>query len=452
MPKVTSKYVCQQCGYESTGYLGKCPNCGSWNSLVETVQAAPSSREIYSASKTTPIKLVDVQTSSLTRLSTDLGELDRVLGGPASPDGGQGGGLVPGSVVLLAGEPGIGKSTLLLQVAANVARKGHVFYVSGEESPGQIKTRAERLGIGEADILFVNETNVEIVLATLDGSSPKPSLIIVDSIQTMYTSDLNGTAGSVGQVRESANKLLNFAKSNGIPMFLVGHVTKEGGIAGPMVLSHLVDTVLFFEGERYQSLRVLRGIKNRFGPTDELGVFSMEEKGLVGVDNPSAIFLTERKENVPGSVVTCVMEGSRPLLVEIQALVVPSNLPIPRRSTTGIDFNRLALLSAVLTRRLNYPLGTFDIFVNVAGGIKINEPAADLAICLAIASAFRDIPVEAKTCLIGEVGLLGEVRPVGQVKRREQEAKRLGFTKVITPENTPSLLEAVVKLLKKARS
>lgn len=451
MSKSTSKFVCQQCGYESTGWLGKCPNCDTWNSLVETVAQEISEKAVNwqvrssDKEKTKPQKLSEIKTSVGQRISTGISELDRVLGG----------GIVTGSVVLLAGDPGIGKSTLLLQSAAEISgKKKQVIYVSGEESPHQIKIRAERLGVKNDNILLLPETNVERIIGELEnwrtgelGAGTVP-LVIVDSIQTLWTSDLSGTPGSIGQVRWCASKLLSFAKLYGIPVILVGHVTKEGGIAGPMVLAHLVDTILFLEGERYQTFRLLRGIKNRFGPTDEVGVFSMEGKGLREVSNPSEVFLSERKENVPGSITTCLMEGSRPLLVEIQALVVPTQLAVPRRVGSGMDWNRLQLLIAVLSRRARLPLGTFDIFVNVAGGLKITEPAADLAVALAIASAWADKPVDAKVCAVGEVGLLGEVRSVGQIDKRAKEARRLGFTKVIGSKEASSISAAMKLVIK----
>lgn len=440
MPKTTTKFVCQQCGYESAGWLGKCPGCGSWNTLVETKFERGGAKEARVSGAARLLRLNDIEKKGLQRLSTEILELDRVLGG----------GVVPGSVILLAGDPGIGKSTLLLQTAAGLAQKtSPAVYISGEESAEQIKIRAERLGIKNQNILFLNETNIEQILEVLRKVLEEEgiSLVVVDSIQTIWTEDLGGTAGSIGQVRESASKLINFAKIKRVPLFLVGHVTKEGGIAGPMVLSHLVDTILFFEGERFQSLRLLRGIKNRFGPTDELGVFSMEEKGLIQVENPSALFLEATEEEVSGKVVTCLMEGSRPLLVEVQALVLPTQLPVPRRVSSGIEWNRLSLLVAVLSRRAALPLSNFDIFVNVVGGIKISEPAADLAICLAIASAWSDKAINSHVCLLGEVGLLGEIRMVGQLKKRIQEAKRLGFTRVISPETVKTLNQTIKILL-----
>lgn len=498
MVKFSSKYICQQCGYESLRWLGKCPGCDSWNSLVETVIEVAKAGKTAKAGKVSElVKLTDIKTSSTSRLSTGISEFDRVLGG----------GIVSGSVVLLAGEPGIGKSTLLLQLAANVSGwvmgyesgsgngdrenkknipithprpitnnsiSSQIIYISGEESPSQIKLRAERLGIKDANLLFLNETDVDVIIETLkkwdvrsgkldneirsgktesqDVSLHSPasniplqtsSLVIVDSIQTLSTSDLNGTPGSIGQVRECASRLLNFAKKEGIPVFFVGHVNKEGAIAGPMVLSHLVDTVLMFEGERFQMMRILRSFKNRFGPTDEVGIFSMEEAGLVEVTNPSSLFLAERSEKTPGSIVTALMEGTRSLLVEVQALVTTTQLPIPRRVGNGIDNNRLQLLTAVLTRHAGLSLGNMDIFVNIAGGIKISEPAADLAICLAIASAYLDKAVNSKICAIGEVGLLGEIRNVPQSEKRLKEAQRLGYDLAITAKEAKTLREAI---------
>jgi DNA repair protein RadA/Sms len=447
--KSISKYVCQQCGYESAGWLGKCPNCGSWNSLTEEVSVGVNSklekRRIGNGAK--PVRLGEVEKKKMERISTGLSELDRALGG----------GMTHGQVVLVAGEPGIGKSTLLLQVA-NLLRSGQaseggskVLYVSGEESAEQVALRAERLGISrekgkgerEKGIFLLAETDIDEVIGRM-GEMGEVGLVIVDSIQTMITTDLAGVAGSVGQVRECAARIAQEAKRAGIPVFIVGHVTKEGAIAGPRVLEHLVDTVLWFEGTRSESLRVVRAIKNRFGPTDEAGVFEMTDKGLTGVENPSALFLSERKDGeVSGSAVTCLIEGTRPLLVEIQALVVPSQLAIPRRVASGVDFARLQLIVAVLTRRMGLPLGTQDVFVNVAGGIQVEEPAADLAIAVAIASAYRERSVGAKTVIFGEVGLLGEVRSVGQSEKREKEAKRLGFLKVVGPGRVRTVGEAM---------
>lgn len=415
-----SKYVCQQCGYESTGWMGKCPECGTWNSLVETVVSTNSKSQTRNSKQTSSTKLQiqklsDIKSSATARISTKISELDRVLGG----------GLVPGQVVLIAGEPGIGKSTLLLQLSNNL---GNVLYVCGEESVGQIKVRADRLGVKKADINLLESTDVDSVIEAIDA----PTTIIVDSIQTMTTGDLSGMAGSVGQVRECAFRLLKVAKEKNIPLFLVGHVTKEGTVAGPAVLAHIVDTVLWFEGDKTLTTRVLRAVKNRFGPTDEVGVFDMQDVGLMPVADLEKAFLEKGIKNVSGSVVTSVMQGTRPLLVEIQALVVPTKLAIPRRVAQGIDSRRLELLLAVLTRRCGLPMYDSDVFVNIAGGLKVTEPASDLAIVLAVASSFYDKPISAKVIAVGEVGLLGEIREVVAQEKRFKEARRMGFTEIIS--------------------
>lgn len=427
-----SKWVCQQCGYESTGWLGRCPNCGEWNTLVETViqsEAKGKNRAVGSKSSkgyfTTTVKLSDIKSSSIVRISTNISELDRVLGG----------GLVPGQAVLIAGEPGIGKSTLLTQLAAELSVGGKsVLYVCGEESSSQVKVRADRLGVKKANIDLLEDTNVDSVVDQITGASDI-SAVIVDSIQTMTTGDLSGMAGSVGQVRECAGRLLHVAKAHGIPLFLVGHVTKEGTVAGPAVLAHIVDTVLWFEGDKTLTTRMLRAVKNRFGPTDEVGVFEMVDTGLKPMDDISKAFLEKGNKSVSGSIVTSVMQGTRPILVEIQALVVPTKLAIPRRVAQGIDSRRLEMLLAVLTRRCGIPLYDNDVFVNVAGGFRIMEPASDLAICLAITSAFYDKPISGKTIAIGEVGLLGEIREVVAQDKRLKEAKRLGFTNGISSKD-----------------
>jgi DNA repair protein RadA/Sms len=421
-----SKYVCQQCGYESTGWLGKCPECGTWNSLVETVSQSSGSKVRSKSSSTVhqlnsnPIKLSDIKNSATTRISTKISELDRVLGG----------GLVPGQVVLIAGEPGIGKSTLLTQLASQLSvqqsnSSSVVLYVCGEESAAQVKVRADRLGIKKNNISLLEETDADAVVDQISVVNATFSAVIVDSIQTMTTGDLSGMAGSVGQVRECAFRLLRAAKERGIPLFLVGHVTKEGTVAGPAVLAHIVDTVLWFEGDKTLTTRVLRAVKNRFGPTDEVGVFDMQDKGLMPVADLEKAFLEKRIKNVSGSVVTSIMQGTRPILVEIQALVVSTKLMIPRRVAQGIDSRRLELLLAVLTRRCSLPLYEFDVFVNVAGGLKVTEPASDLAICLAVASSYFDKPISGKVIAIGEVGLLGEIREVVAQEKRIKEAKRM---------------------------
>jgi DNA repair protein RadA/Sms len=440
-----SKYVCQQCGYESLGWLGKCPECGTWNSLVETVMESTKSQarnkrstslsKQARSSNAQIIKLADIKQTATKRISTKISELDRVLGG----------GLVPGQVVLIAGEPGIGKSTLLTQISDNL---GSVLYVCGEESASQVAVRAKRLGLTGNNIQLLEDTDCDSVVERIESKEDLFEAIIVDSIQTMTTSDLSGMAGSVGQVRECANRLLHAAKEKNIPLFLVGHVTKEGTVAGPAVLAHIVDTVLWFEGDKTLTIRVLRAVKNRFGPTDEVGVFEMQDKGLMPVTDIEKAFLEKGKKEVSGSVVTSVMQGTRPLLVEIQGLVVPTKLAIPRRVAQGIDSSRLQLLIAVLTRRCGLPLGDMDVFVNVAGGLKVTEPASDLAICLAIASSYFDKPISGKTIAVGEVGLLGEIREVVAEEKRIKEAKRMGFTNPISSHEFKYVNEAIKQLFK----
>jgi DNA repair protein RadA/Sms len=429
-----SKYVCQQCGYESTGWLGKCPECGTWNSLVETVVDVGSKSQKKStgrvlSSKT--VKLSDIKSGATKRISTKISELDRVLGG----------GLVQGQVVLVAGEPGIGKSTLLLQLSNNLS---DILYVCGEESVNQIKVRADRLGVKREGISLLESTDVDSVIDAIDT----PTAIIVDSIQTMTTSDLTGMAGSVGQVRECAFRLLKAAKEKNIPLFLVGHVTKEGTVAGPAVLAHIVDTVLWFEGDKTLTTRVLRAVKNRFGPTDEVGVFEMQDKGLMPIADLEKAFLEKGMKDVSGSVVTSVMQGTRPLLVEIQALVVPTKLAIPRRVAQGIDSRRLELLLAVLTRRCGLPVYDYDVFVNVAGGLKVTEPASDLAIVLAVASSYFDKPISSKIIAVGEVGLLGEIREVVAQDKRLKEARRMGFSASISSKEVRFVGLAIKQLFK----
>ena len=389
-----------------------------------------------------PQKLSEIKLSKKPRISSGIGELDRVLGG----------GIVPGSVILVAGEPGIGKSTLLLELAAKTdGSTCHQagLYVSGEESLQQTKLRAERLGITTENLLYLAETNVDVIAATIEQLNREKKkqllnkIVVIDSIQTLYTEDLMGTAGSVGQVRECTNRLLKIAKSYDIPLFLIGHITKEGVIAGPKVLEHLVDTVLYLEGERFGTARLLRATKNRFGPTDEVGVFQMTDKGMEEVANPSALFLAQKAGKTPGSVVVATLEGTRPLLVEIQALVVSSQLAVPRRVSQGVDYNRLQMIVAVLTKILRLPLGGFDIYVNVTGGLKIEEPAADLGVALAIYSSFKNLALSPKTVCWGELGLLGEIREVGGTHQREKEARRLGFTNIVTPQNYSSISQIV---------
>ena len=435
MAKTHTQYVCQQCGRISARMMGRCPGCGSWDSLVEEIvsSAPPADKKIgrglVGASQ--PRRLSDIDSGAEDRLPLSIGEFARVLGG----------GVVPGSIVLVGGDPGIGKSTLMLQVAMELAHRSTVLYVSGEESERQIKMRAMRLHQpAEGDpqekgmpdrLLLVTETNLEVILDHIHQT--KPELLILDSIQTTYLPTLESSAGTVSQVRESASRLRELAKSGNVAVFLIGHVTKEGVIAGPRVLEHIVDTVLYLEGDRFQSYRLLRSVKNRFGATSEVGVFEMRERGMVEITNPSEAFLAERMVNTPGSAIAVTMEGTRPLLVEIQGLTSPTNFGNPRRTPNGLDMNRLLLIAAVLTRRAGLRLGEHDIFANVVGGLKIDEPAADLATAAAITSSYRDQHVRADTVLIGEIGLSGELRMVGQMPARLNEAAKLGFKTAIVP-------------------
>ena len=431
MAKTRTQYVCQQCGRVSAKELGRCPQCGSWNSMVEEVVAPPPGKTKSAVrgltGRSSPRRISDISEDVEERLPLPIGEFARVLGG----------GVVPGSVVLIGGDPGIGKSTLLLQTALEMAHQDPVLYVSGEESERQIKMRAMRLQRGgegvkiPGDLYLVTETNMDVILEHV--SEVKPRLLIVDSIQTTTLSELESSAGSVSQVRESASRLRELAKTSGISVFIIGHVTKEGTIAGPRVLEHIVDTVLYLEGDRFQSYRLLRSIKNRFGATSEVGVFEMREQGMAEVSNPSEAFLAERMVNAPGSAVVVTMEGTRPLLVEIQGLTSHTSFGNPRRTPNGVDFNRLLLTVAVLTRRVGVRLGEQDVFVNVIGGLKVSEPAADLAVAAAIASSTRDVPVRADTVLIGEIGLSGELRMVNQMPARLREAAKLGFKTAIVP-------------------
>lgn len=436
MAKSHSKFICQQCGYESTGWLGKCPSCGSWNSLVETITSEPSrtARNKQTAGNIKPIFLSSVASKKISRISTKIPELDRVLGG----------GLVSGQTVLLAGEPGIGKSTILLQLSDIL---GNVLYVAGEESATQISVRAQRLGVKSKRIQILEETDVDAVISQMEAEKDF-SCVIVDSIQTMFTSDLTGLAGSVGQIRESASRLLKSAKLRGVPLFIVGHVTKEGTVAGPAVLAHIVDTVLWFEGDKTLTLRMLRAYKNRFGPTDEVGIFTMEDKGLVSVTSAEKIFLSKDQKSVSGSSVTSVLEGTRPILVEIQSLVVPTKLAFPKRVSQGFDSRRLELMLAVLQKRCGIPLGEFDVFVNVVGGVTIKDPGADLAVCLSIASNYFDKALPPKLVVVGEVDLLGEVRQAQSQERRVKEARRVGFSLTASNKETKYLNQAINRYLR----
>lgn len=419
-----SKYVCQVCGYDSPKWLGRCPNCDSWNTLVEEVISSTRLDRV-GVKVSEPIPITGVATESEPRISTNIGEFDRVLGG----------GIVKGSLTLISGDPGIGKSTLILQGSHRFAKKGmKVLYISGEESIQQTKLRARRIGAVDCDDLMVlSETNVELIWESINKF--RPNVVVVDSIQTTYSTDLAGAPGSVGQVRECGSYFLRIAKTEGITIFLVGHVTKQGVVAGPRTLEHLVDTVLYLEGDLHHQYRVLRTTKNRFGSTNEIGLFEMSAQGLVEVENPSQVFLEERSFQAPGSAVVATMEGTRPLLVEVQALVSPTAYGIPQRVATGTDYKRLSMLLAVLERRVGLKTGNQDIFVNVAGGIRIDEPAVDLGEVCAIASSLKDRPIDSKTVLIGEVGLSGEVRAVSHLQKRLVEAQKLGFTKCVVPQH-----------------
>lgn len=452
MAKLSSIYVCQQCGFQSSSYLGKCPQCEAWNSMVETLEKGTGGRVQGTVEKAKIIDLSKIDKVKYERLSTNLSEFDRVLGG----------GIVPGSLILVSGDPGIGKSTLLTQLALNIQgtessaqRKVEVniqkktipytlypnpcLYIAGEESAQQIKIRVDRIQ-KDAPLKVLNEVDIDLIVEAI--TKERPGLVIVDSIQTMETEDLSSVAGSIGQVRESAHRLQKIAKRLHIPVFLVGHVNKEGNIAGPKTLEHLVDVVLSLEGEQNSQFRVLRSIKNRFGSTEEVGIFEMEESGMIEVNNPSKIFL-DTKTEAPGSAIVPILTGLRPILVEIQALTTKTNSPIPRRVGTGVDNNRLQLLVAVLQKRMGLPLWDQDVFVNVTGGLKISEPAADLGICMAIISSYKDKIIKKGSAFVGEVGLLGEVRGVRGEKQRINEAKKLGFSQVIYSENAKNLSQAL---------
>jgi DNA repair protein RadA/Sms len=416
-------FVCQSCGTQSPRWMGKCPDCGQWNSMVEERLEKPTdARSAKRKDGAEPLLLGDIHARDEDRFVTKIGELDRVLGG----------GIVSGSVVLIGGDPGIGKSTLVLQMLRQVSDlRGKALYVSGEESPAQIKMRALRLGVNTDNLYVLAETQLEDILYAADGLQPQ--VLVVDSVQTVYTSELPSAPGSVGQVREVSGRLMLYAKRTGIPTFLIGHVTKDGAIAGPRVLEHIVDTVLYFEGDKGHAFRILRAVKNRFGSTNEIGVFEMKESGLVEVENPSEIFLAERPANATGSVVVSSLEGTRPILAELQALVAPSKLTMPRRTCIGVDFNRVSLLLAVLEKRVGMHLMGMDVFVNVVGGLAIDEPAVDLGIIAAVASSFREKPINAQTVVMGEVGLAGEVRGISQAEARIKDAAKLGFTRCILP-------------------
>ena len=430
MAKTHSQYVCQRCGRITAAYVGKCPQCGEFGSMVEQVVAVAKSdkgkrRHLPGGHFSKPERLAEVRSDGVTRMALPLPEFSRVLGG----------GIVPGSLILVGGDPGIGKSTLLLQVAGLIAAThGTCLYISGEESVRQIKMRADRMQLEAQDLFLVTETNLSVMLQHIE--EVQPIVVIVDSIQTTYSDDLSSSAGSVSQVRECASRFQELAKNSGLAVFLVGHVTKEGAIAGPRVLEHIVDTVLYLEGDLFHRYRLLRGVKNRFGATSEVGVFEMVERGMVEVANPSEAFLAERQVNAPGSTIAVTIEGTRPLLVEIQALVNTTSFSNPRRTANGIDYNRLLLLAAVLSKRSKIHLHEKDVYVNVVGGLRIDEPAVDLAVAVAIASSAMDRPAHADMALVGEIGLSGELRAVSQMDARLKEATKLGFRRCIIPHSS----------------
>ncbi len=431
MAKVKTVFFCKECGYESIKWLGQCPGCRQWDVFVEEPVIKKSSRTDHREFVEQPVLLSSVKSETESRLSSGIGELDRVLGG----------GIVAGSLVLVGGDPGIGKSTLLLQTCREIVNKGKkVLYITGEESKGQIKMRAERLGAFSGELLLLCETNLDLIEDVVNKH--KPEIIVIDSIQTMYKEDITSAPGSVGQVREATAALMRMAKSTGITIFIIGHVTKEGMVAGPRVLEHMVDTVLYFEGDNHASYRVLRAVKNRFGSTNEIGVFEMQGSGLAEVKNPSEYMLNGRPEGEPGSVVSASIEGTRPILVEVQALISRTNFNMPRRTAAGTDYNRVNLLMAVLEKRLGIQLGDCDAYVNVAGGMRVTEPALDLAIVTAILSSFRNITISSNTILFGEMGLTGEIRAVNMADQRVAEAAKMGFEICILPQANKGKLKA----------
>ncbi|MBI5814294.1 MAG: DNA repair protein RadA [Nitrospinae bacterium] len=431
MAKSSLVYICQSCGHQSGKWLGKCPSCNQWDTFSEErpVQSTGTHahRRWVDSGANDPIPISAVENDEGDRFPTGIGELDRVLGG----------GIVTGSLSLVGGDPGIGKSTLLLQVAGAISKIAPVLYVSGEESPAQIRMRGERLGCISENLFILPETQVEEIERRV--SNLRPSLVIVDSIQTIYTDQIPSAPGTVGQVREAAGRLLALCKKSGIPMFLIGHVTKDGAIAGPRLLEHMVDTVLYFEGEKGSPFRILRGVKNRFGSTNEIGVFEMKSQGLMEIANPSEIFISDKPGAVSGSVVVACVNGTRPLLVEIQALVTSTNYPAPRRTCVGVDPNRVAILIAIIEKRAGYHIMGEDVFVNLAGGVRIEEPAVDLGVITSIVSSFRDVAVDSRTVVIGEVGLGGEIRAVPMIEQRVVEAAKLGFDRAIIPKTRVSI-------------
>ena len=440
MAKVKEVYICSNCGYEAAKWNGKCPSCGKWNTFEQQqIQAVtPSSRNtgatVTSAKAVTPLRISEIDTSAEVRYRTGLSEFDRVLGG----------GLVKGSVNLLSGDPGIGKSTLLLQICEYLGKEHSILYVSGEESIRQLKLRAQRLGVESENLYIISQTDVETIIQTI--MVQKPDIVIIDSIQTMNLAQINSSSGSVTQVRECTAALMRAAKSEEVPMFLVGHVNKDGAIAGPKVLEHIVDAVLYFEGERNFSYRILRAVKNRYGSTNEIGVFEMMDNGLNEVENPSMMLLSGRPKGVSGTCVACIMEGTRPIMAEVQALVTKTGFGTPRRMSAGFDYNRLSLLIAVLEKRAGYFFGALDTYINIVGGLRLDEPAADLSIVLALISSLRDKPLDDGLLTFGELGLAGEIRTVTNIVQRVKEAKRLGFTRCIVPKQALKQIYAVPDL------
>lgn len=424
-------YFCQNCGHEETKWLGQCPACKEWNTFVEEKVSVTQASTVKTDREVKVLSLSEVEADDQARITTGMRELDRVLGG----------GIVPGSLILVGGDPGIGKSTLLLQVCQKLSKDKNVLYISGEESPAQIKLRANRMGDFNENLKLLCETNLDMIRSVIENK--RPELVIIDSIQTMYSEEVASAPGSVSQVRESTNVFMQLAKGLGITIFIVGHVTKEGTVAGPRVLEHMVDTVLYFEGDRHASYRILRGVKNRFGSTNEIGVFEMRQSGLVEVENPSEYMLSGKAENASGSVVACSIEGTRPMLIEIQALVCESNFGMPRRTATGTDYNRVNLLMAVLEKRIGLHLGNCDAYVNIAGGIRMNEPAIDLGIVMAIISSYKNRPVDEKMIVFGEVGLSGEIRAVNMPEQRVAEAKKLGFETCVIPEVSKNMVKNI---------
>lgn len=434
MAKTNTVFFCNECGYESAKWLGKCPACNAWNTFVEEKVVKQGNNKTVVKKTVIPVSLKSIEKIKISRISSGFDELDRVLGG----------GFVNGSLTLLGGEPGIGKSTLILQICEKFKTDGKVLYVSGEESAEQIKIRADRLGINSENIMFLGETDINAIEQTIEDMDPK--LVIIDSIQTMYSDDITSAPGSVSQVREITSRIMKMCKMKGITTVIIGHVTKDGTIAGPRVLEHMVDAVLYIEGERYFSYRIVRGVKNRFGSTNEIGMFEMRNEGMVEITNPSSVLLTDREDNPAGSVIVASLEGTRPILVELQALTSTTVFGMPRRTANGIDYNRVTLLIAVLEKMGGINLGNQDVYMNIVGGIKINEPALDLGVVLSAASSFKNISIPKDVAVIGEVGLTGEIRSVNMIEKRLKEVEKMGLKKCIIPDSNKKLLKEKFKL------